>query len=635
MKGEMHMERMNDCKDRGVKLPRERFNRVIKKFKDNGKRSYDFLLNTGERFKEAVFRLCRRMLEEEEFPSSFDDTTLHQIYKGKGKKEILSNNRYIHCKEWLPRTAEGMVVDCMKDAILKGSSPYQIGGQPGHQPQEHIFSVKSMIAKQRMEGKVTILQAYDISKFFDKEVLEDAMNTMHELGINGKAYRTWCKLNRNTRIRVKTGVGYTDWSEEGAMIGQGTGGGALVSQANLDKSMVEMFMGSEDEIGYGGVRILPLMFQDDIMRVTDSVAAARSGNVKVASVMRSKQLCLNPDKTGFIMFGKRKGVEEARRLIERNPVMCGNFITKEKIADKWLGDMFHQEGLAASVIATIKDREAKVKGACYEAAAIIEDWRAQCVGGFQSALDLFQLAILPTLLYNSETWVELPREAEECLENLQLFFVRLVLRVPQGTPKVALRSETGLMSIKLRIYKRKCMLVHHIKNLGKKTLARQIYEEQRAFMFPGLAREVSTICSELGIEDVNDTGMEKNMLKKILQRACEEKDEKELKEKMVNKTAKLKNEDCRLKTYMKEKSLKQVRDTFRVRTNLVEGFRANFKNMYERNNLECQGCGGAMDDQTHAMQCSAYTDLREGLDMEKDVDLVLYFRRVMESRMED
>ena len=51
---------------------------------------------------------------------------------------------------------------------------------------------------------------------------------------------------------------------------------------------------------------------------------------------------------------------------------------------------------------------------------------------------------------------------------------------------------------------------------------------------------------------------------------------------MVNNTAELKNYDCKLKTYMKEKSLKQVRDTFRVRTNLVEGFRANFKNMYER-----------------------------------------------------
>ena len=173
LKGEMHMERMKKCKDRGLIPSRQSFNRVIKKFKDNGKRNYDFLINSDEKFKEVVFRLCRRMLEEEEFPSSFDDTTLHQIYKGKGKKEILSNNRYIHCKEWLPRIAEGLVVDCMKDAILKGSSPYQIGGQPGHQPQEHIFSVKSMIAKQKLEGKVTVLQAYDISKFFDKEVCHE------------------------------------------------------------------------------------------------------------------------------------------------------------------------------------------------------------------------------------------------------------------------------------------------------------------------------------------------------------------------------------------------------------------------------------------------------------------------------
>ena len=65
------------------------------------------------------------------------------------------------------------------------------------------------------------------------------------------------------------------------------------------------------------------------------------------------------------------------------------------------------------------------------------------------------------------------------------------MRVPQGTPKVALRSETGLLSMKLRIWKRKCLLLHHIKNLGKETLARQIYEEQRRFMLPGMAKEVS------------------------------------------------------------------------------------------------------------------------------------------------
>jgi hypothetical protein len=50
--------------------------------------------------------------------------------------------------------------------------------------------------------------------------------------------------------------------------------------------------------------------------------------------------------------------------------------------------MFHQGGLAESVLATISDREPKIKAACYEAAAIVEDWRSQCVGGFLSAMDL-------------------------------------------------------------------------------------------------------------------------------------------------------------------------------------------------------------------------------------------------------
>ena len=207
-----------------------------------------------------MFSLCKRMLEDESFPLSFDNTTLHQIYKGKGKKEALTNNRYIHSKEWLPRTVEAMVVEVMKEGILSNSSPYQIGGQPGHRPQEHIFTMKSILGKYMMEGKMLIFQAYDISKFFDKETLPDVMNTLYEMGVRDKAYRTWALMNSKTNIRVKTGVGYTDWSQEGPMIGQGTGGGALVSQANLDHGVMDMFRESVDEVRYGGVRVLPVMF---------------------------------------------------------------------------------------------------------------------------------------------------------------------------------------------------------------------------------------------------------------------------------------------------------------------------------------------------------------------------------------
>ena len=85
---------------------------------------------------------------------------------------------------------------------------------------------------------------------------------------------------------------------------------------------------------------------------------------------------------------------------------------------------------------------------------------------------------------------------------------------------------------------------------------------------------------------------------------------------------------------MNFKSLADVRNTFRVRTNMVEGFRGSFKNMYRNTNLDCVGCGMEVVYQSHSMECPAYNDLRVGLDMKKDQDLVAFFRMVMERRSE-
>ena len=227
---------------------------------------------------------------------------------------------------------------------------------------------------------------------------------------------------------------------------------------------------------YGEVRVPPVIFQDDILRLGDSISSVKAGNMKVSNVMNQKRLTLNADKTCFIMIGKEVPKNRARLLIERSPIVCGDFIVKEKAQDKYLGDVLHEGGCAASVLATVKDREGKVKAAMLEAAAIVDDYRSQCIGGFMVALDLWELAILPTLLNNCGTWTDMDKETEDRLEELQLFYVRLILRVPVSTPKVALRSENGLLSMKHRVEKDKLMLIHHIKNLSERTLARQVYE---------------------------------------------------------------------------------------------------------------------------------------------------------------
>ena len=59
--------------------------------------------------------------------------------------------------------AESLVVeDGLKEALVNGSSIYQIGGQPGHRSEELLFVLKSVVARSREEGSMIILQSLDI-----------------------------------------------------------------------------------------------------------------------------------------------------------------------------------------------------------------------------------------------------------------------------------------------------------------------------------------------------------------------------------------------------------------------------------------------------------------------------------------
>ena len=58
------------------------------------------------------------------------------------------------------------------------------------------------------------------------------MDILARREVDMKAYRLWAKLN-DTVIQMRTGVGTSDKVAIGEVIGQGTIGGVLVSQASL------------------------------------------------------------------------------------------------------------------------------------------------------------------------------------------------------------------------------------------------------------------------------------------------------------------------------------------------------------------------------------------------------------------
>ena len=69
--------------------------------------------------------------------------------------------------------------------------------------------------------------------------------------------------------------------------------------------------------------------------------------------------------------------------------------------------MFSSQGLSASVEATIKDRTSKIKGSIYELRTVVEDFRMQAVGGMEAAIDIYESCIVPSLITNCATWMEI------------------------------------------------------------------------------------------------------------------------------------------------------------------------------------------------------------------------------------
>ena len=107
--------------------------------------------------------------------------------------------------------------------------------------------------------------------------------------------------------------------------------------------------------------------------------------------------------------------------------------------EKYLGDMLSSAGLADSAHATVLKRKGQVISSILDTKAVVEDCRANVLGGIVSGLDIRELAILPYLLNNSETWTELSKKTIEVLDDLQLMFFRYLLATPRISPPCCLK----------------------------------------------------------------------------------------------------------------------------------------------------------------------------------------------------
>ena len=79
-------------------------------------------------------------------------------------------------------------------------------------------------------------------------------------------------------------------------------------------------------------------------------------------------------------------------------MVLNDFPVKRKDSDRYLGQILHTGGVQASCMATIEDREPRIKGAVFEVQSVVQDFKMQAIGGMMAAWELWEKAMIPSLL---------------------------------------------------------------------------------------------------------------------------------------------------------------------------------------------------------------------------------------------
>lgn len=253
------------------------------------------------------------------------------------------------------------------------------------------------------------------------------------------------------------------------------------------------------------------------------------------------------------------------------------------------------------------------------------------------------MGIVPMILHNSETWINIPKQTMEQLNKLQTSFYQVIFSVGWGYPTPILYFDTAGLKMTNQILKRKLLFLHHVATLPEDSLAREILEVQAKNNLPGLVEECREVLAEFGVTDLEVYS--KSQWKKLVREKINEKNKNELLEE-VKKYKKLSyeqlsKEEYERKPYLHMLTLINSQLRMKLRGMMTPTVRMNFKNdpLFAQEMWSCPDCrvpgsaSGTPDTETHIMvACPANEALRGNRDLTNDRELAEFFRAVIERR---
>ena len=165
----------------------------------------------GKDLKKPLLKMLNRIREEDFIPDFVRLADIATIYKGKGEKCDLKNDRGIFLVTIFRSILMRLIYLEKYDKLDSSMSDSQVGGRKGKSVRNHIWILNGIICDVLSTKKKTPidLQIFDYKQCFDTLWIEECMNDIFKGGIQDDKFALLYNVNTRVDVAVKTPVGKT------------------------------------------------------------------------------------------------------------------------------------------------------------------------------------------------------------------------------------------------------------------------------------------------------------------------------------------------------------------------------------------------------------------------------------------
>ena len=595
LREELFALRLESCKlNKSMPWEMSHLDKVLSKLKPNkaidptGLANELFRLeNIGHDLKKALLILLNNIKETGVEPDFMSMENIVSLYKGKGARNELDNDRGIFILNVIRNIRDRLIFNDINSYVEENMSDSQVGAQRDKGIRNHLFVLYSIMNSVKQKESLPIdIQIYDVKKCFDSLWLLECCNNLYDSQVKDDKLAMIYESNRVHKIAVKTPTGLTERITVDDVIAQGSVIGPtcaavqvdLIGKVSMNDNEVIKNNNMEDKnnkiainsnnhqyIYKGEVGIPPLSMIDDVANVAECGLESLMDNAYIVAKFEQLKLELNQDKCHKMHVG-------------RSNVHCPTLKAHNKdmnivLDDKYLGDIVSSD---AKHTKNIKSRSSKCIGVITD---IFNMLKLLCLGQyfFRVSVILRQALFLSVMLLNAETWLRLSESDVRQLESTDEMLLRKFLDAPSKTPIPALYLELGCLPVRFVIKAKRIMFLHYLLKRDKQEMISKVFWAQCKKPVKGdwclvVLEDLDSLgLGHLTLTDIGNRS--KSQMKKLVKEATKTTALKYLltKKETLSKMKPLQYSDLRLQPYLTCNSinLRLKRLLFKLRTRMI------------------------------------------------------------------